>query len=132
MESTFILEADKMDLCQIGEYYRTMPGPAVAGGRTPPNFSKQVFYRANGVEEEGGGLFYILNRDETLACHCMGGCGVGDPAEREIEDVKKDVMNEIISLDSARDIYGVVIDPKTFEVDKTATEKLRSEKKSGN
>lgn len=128
MESTFILEADKMDLCHMGEYYRTMPGPTVAGGKTPPNFSKQIFSRTNGVQEEGGGLFYILNRGETLACYCMGGCGVGDPLDREINDVKKDAMNEIISLDSARDIYGVIIDPKTFEVNKTVTEKLRSEK----
>lgn len=129
MESTFILEADEMSLAHIGEHYRTLPGPAVAGGRRPPHYSKQIFTRANGEEEEGGGALYVLKMGEKLACYCQGGCGVGDPLDREVESVKKDVLNDIVSPESAREIYGVVLNPKTLEIDKAASKKLRLEKK---
>ncbi len=129
MESTFVLEADRMDLCQSGEHFRTLPGPAVAGGCKPPNYNKQVFTRTNGIVEESAGLYYVLHRGETLACFCQGGCGVGDPLERDVESVRKDVLNEIISLENARELYGVLIDSKTFEVGQAATEKLRAERK---
>ena len=56
-----------------------------------------------------------------------GGGGYGDPLERDVELVLKDVINDYISIDSARDDYGVVIDPKSLEVDKAATDKLRKE-----
>ncbi len=130
VESTFILEADEMMLCQGGEHFNTMPNPPIAGGRRPPHHSRQVIIHANDVEEEGGGASYILRRGDTLACYPQGGCGVGDPLDRDIKSVKRDVIDEIVSLESARDIYGVVIDPKTFEVDEVSTQKLRFEKRS--
>ena len=66
-------------------------------------------------------------RGEELACYCQGGCGVGDPLDREIEIVRKDVLNEIVSPEKAREIYGVVMDPKTYEINEVATQKLRAE-----
>ena len=118
-----------MDLCQTGEHFRTLPVPAVAGGCQPPDYCKQIFTRADGTQEESAGLYYVLHRDEKLACFCNGGCGVGPPLEREVESVKKDVLNDLVSIEKAREIYGVVIDPKTLEIDNAATEKLRSEMK---
>jgi N-methylhydantoinase B len=129
MESTFILEADHMDLCQSGEHFRTLPCPAVAGGCKPPDYNKQVFTRADGTEEESAGLYYVLHRDEKLACFCQGGCGVGDPFERDVESVREDVLNEIVSLEKAHELYGVLIGSKTLEVDKAATEKQRAKRK---
>ena len=64
-----------------------------------------------------------------------GGGGVGDPLDREVEKVLWDTINEYISIQVARDVYGVVIDPETFEVDYEATTKLRKKlkaKKSNN
>lgn len=60
---------------------------------------------------------------------CPGGGGVGDPLDRDIEKVKEDVRNEYISIKTARDIYGVVIDPVSFEVDPEGTARLRRKKK---
>ena len=40
-----------------------------------------------------------------------------------------DALNEYISIQAARDLYGVVIDPKTFEVDDKATKALRAKLK---
>ncbi|MEE8434177.1 MAG: hydantoinase B/oxoprolinase family protein, partial [bacterium] len=86
---------------------------------------------------------YILRGDERirLKSHRMGelqggdrlyklsggGAGVGDPREREPEKVLDDVLDEITSLDEARNSYGVVIDPKTMEIDVRQTEDLRGE-----
>ena len=55
--------------------------------------------------------------------------GVCDPLDREIERVRLDALNEYISIQAARDLYGVVIDPKKFEVDDKATKALRAKLK---
>ncbi|MFN8457197.1 MAG: hypothetical protein U0401_21465 [Anaerolineae bacterium] len=38
----------------------------------------------------------------------------------------RDVKNELISLDTALKMYGVVLNPATFEVDAQATERERA------
>ena len=58
-----------------------------------------------------------------------GGGGVGDPLNREVEKVRWDALNEYISVQTAREVYGVIIDPKTFEVDNEATKALRAKLK---
>jgi N-methylhydantoinase B len=74
-----------------------------------------------------------LEPGDILVSYSGGGGGVGDPLDREVEKVRLDALNEYISIQAARDVYGVVIDPKTFEVDDEATkalrEKLKTEKK---
>lgn len=54
-----------------------------------------------------------------------GGGGYGDPKKRPIDLVRREVRNGIISVESAREDYGVVIDPNTFTVDENATRALR-------
>jgi N-methylhydantoinase B len=54
-----------------------------------------------------------------------GAGGYGDPATRDPAKVLDDVQNDFISLGTARDAYGVVIDPRTWTVDRAATERLR-------
>ena len=39
--------------------------------------------------------------------------------------VREDVENELVSLQAAREIYKVVIDPATLRIDQAATKKLR-------
>jgi N-methylhydantoinase B len=64
-----------------------------------------------------------------------GGGGFGNPLERDPEAVRDDVRDGFVSLEAARDIYGVVIntEPELYEVNTDATEKLRAEaiEKSG-
>ncbi len=56
-----------------------------------------------------------------------GGGGYGNPLERDIEEVRRDVINGYVSVEQARHDYGAVIDPQSFEVDATATQNLRSD-----
>lgn len=57
-----------------------------------------------------------------------GGGGFGNPKEREIDKVVNDVRNELCSLKTAREEYGIVFKPGSFEVDIEETNKLRLSK----
>jgi len=57
-----------------------------------------------------------------------GGGGYGDPYLRPAELVRKEVKNGIISVKKAKEEYGVVIDPETFEINWDETNKIRGNK----
>jgi N-methylhydantoinase B len=59
-----------------------------------------------------------------------GGGGWGDPLERDPEKVRYDVLEELVSLESARADYGVVLDPATLAIDHAATAALRAERRA--
>ncbi|NIQ38759.1 MAG: hydantoinase B/oxoprolinase family protein [Proteobacteria bacterium] len=54
-----------------------------------------------------------------------GGGGYGDPFKRPVDLVREEVRNEIISVEKAKEKFGVVIDPVTLEVDVDATRAIR-------
>jgi N-methylhydantoinase B len=61
-----------------------------------------------------------------------GGGGFGSPLERPADWVLQDVIDELVSLEKAREVYGVVIrvgdvDLLEYETDVEATEVMRSE-----
>ena len=61
-------------------------------------------------------------------CHVSaGGGGHGSPLDREPEQVLEDVLEERLSKEYARRVYGVVIDPASMVVDPDATDQLRHE-----
>ena len=43
------------------------------------------------------------------------GGGYGDPFKRPAEKVAMDVKNEYITADQAKEDYGVLVDPNTFQ-----------------
>jgi N-methylhydantoinase B len=84
------------------------------------------------IQPEGQKEFEVLKTSGLqLEAGCRvtatagGGGGYGSPFERDIEKVRRDVMNGYISIEQARGNYGVAIDPLTFKVDVSATRKLR-------
>ena len=56
-----------------------------------------------------------------------GGAGFGDPLQRDPELVRRDVRDQKVSVDAARDCYGVVLDEATGKVDDAATTRLRED-----
>ena len=54
-----------------------------------------------------------------------GGAGIGSPETRDPEAVRMDVKNELISIEMAREVYKVIINQDTFDIDYTETESLR-------
>jgi len=58
-----------------------------------------------------------------------GAGGWGNPLERDLELVRNDVLNGKVSIQRAKNIYGVIINEATLEVDSTKTYDLRSKMK---
>ncbi|MFQ5916030.1 MAG: hydantoinase B/oxoprolinase family protein [Nitrospinota bacterium] len=74
----------------------------------------------------------LVKPGDVISFRSNGGGGYGNPRSRDPKLVLQDVMNEFISPEVARDIYGVVIrvgDPEAleYEVDEEATRALRAE-----
>ena len=62
----------------------------------------------------------------TYVQQAGGGGGFGDPRERPAERVAKEVRDGITSLERAREIYGVAVDPESHALDAEETERLRA------
>jgi len=52
--------------------------------------------------------------------------GYGNPRNRDPQRVATDVADGLISVETARDVYGVVLDSATGTVDQAATARLRA------
>ena len=104
-------------------------GVGAVGGLPSP--VSRTYLRRNGedLHIKPHRLVEVHERD-ILAKHSSGGGGVGNPAERDPEMVREDVENELVSLEAAREVYKVVIDPVSFKLDIDATEALRAGAKS--
>jgi N-methylhydantoinase B len=67
----------------------------------------------------------VLRRGDLLRFETCGGGGWGDPLERDPERVRTDVARGFITARGAFEDYGVVLDPATLDLDKTATDEER-------
>jgi N-methylhydantoinase B len=56
------------------------------------------------------------SKGDTYTMYSAGGGGWGNPIERDIEKVRIDVINGFISLKSAENDYGVVLDALSFKI----------------
>jgi N-methylhydantoinase B len=65
-----------------------------------------------------------IGKDGRFVCYGPAGGGYGDPLERDPAKVADDVMDEVISVETAKRDYGVVVSAKGV-VDHVATEKAR-------
>jgi len=89
-----------------------------------------------GTEREFNAGMYAtgvsLKAGDRIYYSSSGGGGFGDPLDREPALVLDDVMDEWLSVEAARNYYGVVIEVVDeeacdYRVDEPATEKLRTE-----
>lgn len=67
-----------------------------------------------------------IKTGESILSLGSGGAGVGLPDERDPEAVRLDIKNELVSLRTACEIYKVIVNPDTLEVDYQATKSLRA------
>ena len=75
-------------------------------------------------EVRQGASYNILDVGEVLENNTGGGGGAGPAIERDPEAVLDDVIDEFISEETARDVYGVVV--RGTSVDEEATRQRRS------
>ena len=62
---------------------------------------------------------------DKIIFQTAGAGGWGDPLERHSEAVRKDVARRLVSIEVAREVYGVVLDPATLQTETKETEALR-------
>ncbi|HUJ89561.1 MAG TPA: hydantoinase B/oxoprolinase family protein, partial [Syntrophorhabdales bacterium] len=99
------------------------------GGTGGTKTKLEVIRKGKHIRYRTFDLMY-LEPGDILVSNSGGGGGVGDPLDREVEKVRFDAMNEYISMKTAKNVYGVVLDPKTFKVNEKATAALRARLKS--
>jgi N-methylhydantoinase B len=72
-----------------------------------------------------------LSKGDVIRLETGGGGGFGRAIERELEAVQADVSNDLLTVEQAEELYGVVINRQTFEVERDATFTLRARMNRG-
>ena len=67
-----------------------------------------------------------LGRGDVVRLVTAVGGGYGNPLERDPALVREDVINEYISVQQARDTYGVIISSDTLQLDHAKTKEMRA------
>jgi N-methylhydantoinase B len=90
----------------------------------------QIQLRANGVwktdQPNAKLLVTQLKPGDAYRLRSGGGGGYGSPLARDIAAVRNDVRQGYVSAEAAQNLYGVVVDAETFDIDEAATEALRA------
>lgn len=119
------------------ETSRTLAGSPGAAGGLESAVQRSSHIRADGTTRVIGGIddegnwhnpllaSHKFGAGETFMFESTGGGGWGNPRKRTVQDVLEDVLDEYISIDAAKNLYGVVVDPATLKVDQAATSALR-------
>jgi N-methylhydantoinase B len=105
---------------QTNPPYGAIGGTAGMGGGSYKEdlaTGKRIFYSAKG--------HLMVGENEMWVCDSTGGGGFGDPLKRDPDMVLESVLNGLVSLKTAKKIYGVEINSRTMTVDCAKTEKLR-------
>jgi N-methylhydantoinase B len=109
----------------------TVGPPGMAGGT---NGGPNILIRNPGSDDEQNlGMFTtkaILKKGDRVYFASNGGGGYGLPWERKPEKVLDDVIDELLSVEKARNVYGVAIDvvdadALDYRIDEAETKKLR-------
>ncbi len=126
----FRVEADEIISNNFGDGLLPETAPyGLAGGKGAAS-SKLRIIKANGeVVDPEVHKFVTLNKGDIYEVLETGGGGYGDPLERPIGKVWADVRNELISVECARNDYGVIIDPGTLKIDYAKTDEIRGKTK---
>lgn len=102
------------------------PGRGIQGGAPSP-YSRTFIVRNGKPIRIKPHRMVEIKKDDLVVKISGGGGGVGKPTDRPPEMVALDVKNEMVSVEAARKIYGVAVDPVTFAVDEAETKRLRGQ-----
>ena len=90
---------------------------------------RQAYYllnRDSEVTELGSKVTLQLKKGDLISYRTCGGGGYGPPEERDPQNVLHDVRDGKVTVERARQFYGVAVDPETWTVDVDETARLRS------
>jgi N-methylhydantoinase B len=120
--------ADEGKLTNLSERQRFAPY-GVFGGK-PGRLARTVINPGPGEEPVHGKQSREFVYGDVISFQQSGAGGYGDPLERDPARVLDDVLDDYVSIEAARDDYGVVITGAgaDLRVDARATASLRSER----
>jgi N-methylhydantoinase B len=122
----FRVDAPGIPAAHFGGGNRPATAPfGLEGGLAAPHHLLSLRKAGGEVIEVDTESFYNLDVGDVYELRVSGGGGYGDPKRRPVEKVQDDVRYGLVSAEAARELYGVVVDPVTFEVDEAATRGLR-------
>jgi N-methylhydantoinase B len=103
---------------------REGPGGLFGGCAAPP--AEYVLNPEGKAKRLASKTTVDLARGDVVSYRTCGGGGYGAPRERDPVRVLWDVRNGKVSVDRARDVYGVVIDTAAWRVDAERTARMRA------
>jgi len=116
--------ADEVTVQQRADRHKFACWGLAGGG--PGALGRSFFIDGEGKRIDAPSKFVRrMKRDEIFRAEMPGSGGHGDPFLRDPAAVLEDLRQEKITVQHARDAYGVIIDPDTEAVDQAATERRR-------
>lgn len=118
------LLADGVTLYNLGDRHVYPPYGLAGGkpGRLGVTLLNEGRKSARKLHSKGT---YRLNANDVISWQTSGAGGSGNPLRRATEAVLRDVRNGLVTIEGAARDYGVVIDPKSRDVDAAATARRR-------
>ena len=98
------------------------PAPGLAGGH-PGAPGRVTTSNAVALPPK---LSRLVPADTVVTLELPGGGGYGPPAARDPARVAEDVREGYVSVEQAREVYGVAVDPATLAVREAETARLRA------
>lgn len=126
MERHFVALEDDLTLTLGSDRAKIKPWGVFGGqgGRT----SKSRIIRNGEIIDLPSKITTRIYKNDQYVTETPGGGGWGHPLQRDPQKVQRDVWEGLVSIESARDDYGVVIDPSSNSVDHDKTFLLRKQK----
>jgi N-methylhydantoinase B len=123
MERHFIALEDDLTLTLGSDRAEIKPWGVFGGkgGRT----SRSRIIRNDEIIKLPSKITTRIHENDQYITETPGGGGWGDPLQRDPEKVQWDVREGLVSLDCARNDYGVVLDPESLVIDFERTAELR-------
>ncbi len=104
----------------------TTQGPGQHGGEPTPLNKVYVIQDGKKTQVKDPRLPIQFKHGDHFIIMSGGGAGVGKPSERDPEEVLADVKNELVSVQMAKDVYKVAIDPAKMQILEKETLALRN------
>jgi N-methylhydantoinase B len=124
LEKVFEATETDVTVAHRSERFRSAPWGLFGGG--PARRGRAFIVRRDGTREPlPSKRMLLLHPGDQLWEYIPGGAGWGDPLERDPDRVLADVVDRLVSAETAAADYGVVLDAGGTAVDHDATKARR-------
>ena len=127
------VEAADVECVTVGSGMLEETRPFGLLGANPGSLPTMQITSVEGSQRRiGVNAFHAVRQQDIFEIVSQGGGGFGDPLERDLERVRSDVVDGLVSADKALAEYGVVIVGAAGDqtIDSESTRELRSRRKS--